>query len=124
MEYESLKGWKYRITKKFSLRTNVKPAKAIRTNFSTLNTAGRLYIHKGFCWDGASGARDTKNIMRGSCIHDCFCNWYSKGLITDEMRGQADDLFYKLIKKDGMSDLRAGYIIKAVKANTKIRYGI
>ena len=124
MEYESLKPWKYRITKSFSLQTDIKPAKTIRTNFSTLTTTGRLYIHKGFCWDGASGAKDTKNIMRGSAVHDCGCNWYLKGLITDKERGQFDDLFYKLIKKDGMSDFRAGYIIKAVKANTKIRYGI
>lgn len=124
MEYESLKDWKYRIIKTFSLGTGIKPAKTIRTNFSTLTVRGRLYIHKGFCWDGASGARDTDNIMRGSCLHDAGCNWYLKGLITDEMRSQFDDLFYKLIKEDGMSDLRAGYIIKAVKANTKIRYGI
>ena len=124
MEYESLKNWKYRITKTFSLQTNIKPAKTIRTSFSTLTIQGRLYIHKGYCWDGASGARDTKNIMHGSCVHDAGCNWYLKDLITDEMRCQFDDLFYKLIKKDGMSDLRAGYIIKAVKANTKIRYGI
>ena len=124
MEYESLKDWKYRITKSFSLQTDINPSDIVRTNFSTLTTTGRLYIHKGFCWDGASGAMDTKNIMRGSCLHDAGCNWYLQGLITDEMRGQFDDLFYKLIKKDGMSDLRAGYIIKAVKVNTKLRYGV
>ncbi len=124
MEYESLRPWDYRITKAFSLRTNIRPTNTIRTNFSTLTTTGRLYIHKGFCWDGASGARDTGNIMRGSCIHDAFCNWHQKGLITLDQRKQADDLFYNLIKKDGIGIMRAWYIIKAVKAHTKIRYGI
>ena len=122
MEYESLKDWKYRILKTYSLQTDIIPPKKIQTKFSTLSTAGRLYIHKGFCWDGASGAIDTKNIMRGTACHDAFCNWQQLGLITIDQRKQADKLLYKLIKQDGMSSLRAKVIYEAVRKFVEIRY--
>lgn len=122
MQYEDLSDWKYRITKAFTIQTDIKPAETLRTNFTTLTTAGRLYIHKGFCWDGASGAFDTENIMRGSAVHDAFCNLQQKGLITTDQRKQADKLFYKLIKQDGMSDLRAKIIYEAVRKFVELRY--
>jgi len=122
MEFEELRDWEYRITKAFSLQTDIKPCKTIRTNFSTLTTTGRLYIHKGFCWDGASGAIDTKGVMRGSCVHDAFCNWHQKGLITIDQRKQADKLLKKLIKQDGVGPLRAAIIYGAVRRYVELRY--
>jgi len=122
MEYEDLKDWKYRILKTFSIRTDIIPANTIRSNFSTLTTRGRLYIKKGFCWDGASGAIDTDNIMRGSCIHDAFCNWQQLGLLTVDQRKQADKLLYKHIKEDGMSSIRANIVYGAVRRFVEIRY--
>ena len=128
MEYEDLGNFKYRIIKGFVLQTKMRPKKKIVGKFATLTTKGRLYIHKGFCWDGASGARDTKNIMKPSCCHDVGCAWYLAGLIDDELRGQFDDLFERLldrqVKKDKLSDFRRDYLVRAVKINTKIRYGI
>ena len=122
MLYEDLKDWKYRVIKAFSIQTDIIPEKKIATNFSTLTTKGRLYIRKGFCWDGASGAFDTKNIMRGSCVHDAFCNWFQNGLITKDQRKQADKLLYKIIKEDGMSDIRAKIIYKVVRLYVEKRY--
>lgn len=122
MEYETLKNWKYRIRKSFSIQTNIKPTKTIRSTFSTLTPTGRLYINKGFCWDGATGGRDTKNIMRASCIHDGFCNFQQKGLLTVDQRKQADKLLYKLMKEDGMSEFRANIIYQAVRRYVEARY--
>ena len=122
MEYENLRDWKYRIVKGFSIQTDIIPQQKIRTNFSTLTTKGRLYLHKGFCWDGASGAIDTKNIMRGSAVHDAFCNLQQLGLITIDQRKQADKLLYKLIVQDGMSSIRAKVIYQAVRKFVEIRY--
>ena len=96
MQYESLKDWKYRILKTFSIQTDMRPERTIRSTFSTLTTNGTLYIKRGFCWDGASGAVDTDTIMLASCCHDAGCNWYLNGLINDKLRSDFDDLFYEL----------------------------
>jgi len=124
MWYEDVDGMKYRLIKTISIMTPMRPLKTIRGSFATLTTKGRLYLKKGMLWDGASGAIDTENVMLPSAAHDIGCSWYLKGLINDDMRKQFDDLFYKLLKQEGVSGLRAGYMYKAVKANTKIRYGI
>ena len=122
MEYESLKNWKYRVVKSFSIQTEIIPTVPIKTKFSSLTKEGILTIDKGFCWDGASGAIDTKNIMRGSCIHDAFCNWQHQGLISKEQREQADKLLKEIIKKDGMGKFRAAYIYWAIQMYVSIRY--
>lgn len=124
MEYEDLGNWKYRVTKSFAVNTKIFPEEIIRSNFATLTIRGRLYIHKGFCWDGASGAFDTETIMKPSCCHDIGCNWFLAGLISKEIRGEFDDLFYTLCKKSGMNELRAKVAYKAVQLNSKLRYGI
>jgi hypothetical protein len=124
MKYEDLNDWKYRVTEGFSIPTKIFPEETIRSNFATLTVRGRLYIQKGFCWDGASGAFDTDTIMKPSCCHDVGCNWFLAGLITAEMRGEFDDLFYALCLKAGMNSMRAKVVYKAVRANTRIRYGV
>ena len=122
MIYEDLKDWKYRVLEGFDLQTDILPDKPIKTAFSSLDQNGLLTIDKGFCWDGASGAIDTYNIIRGSCVHDAFCNWFDKKLITLEEREKADKILKALILQDGMGDFRAGIIYGAVKINTSIRY--
>jgi len=124
MEYEDVDGMKYRMIKTTSLMTPMRPLETITGSFATLTTKGRLYLKKGMLWDGASGAIDTDNVILPSAAHDIGCSWYLKGLIDDAMRKQFDDLFYKLLKDEGVSGLRAWYMYKAVRANTKIRYGI
>ena len=124
LEYEELDDWKYRVKKGFSVNTKIFPKETIQSTFATLTIRGRLYIHKGFCWDGASGAIDTDTIMKPSCCHDIGCNWFLAGLISKEMRGEFDDLFYNLCVKSGMNAIRAKLAHKAVKINSKLRYGI
>jgi len=124
-DYKALGDWKYRVTKGFSVQTDIIPPEKIQTNFSTLTVKGRLYIHKGFCWDGASGAFDTKNIMKASCLHDCLCNWMAAGLLSfDEYWEPADELLRKISINEGMSKGRARTIYMAVKEYGRIRYGI
>jgi hypothetical protein len=82
-----------------------------------------LTIEKGFCWDGASGALDTEGVLRASAAHDAGCNWRAKGLLTAKEIKAFDDLFYKLLKEDGVCGIRASYMYKAVRVNTKLRYG-
>jgi len=122
MEYGKLGDWKYRATEGFTLPTGIIPPKPIKTHFSALDIEGNLTIDKGFCWDGATGAIDSENIMRGSCVHDAFCNWQDQGYLDVEHRKQADLLLKKIILEDGMSEFRAGYVYGAVQTYVKIRY--
>lgn len=128
MQYENISDFDYRITKTTSIATPMRPLETIRSSFSTLTTNGRLYLKKGFLWDGASGAIDTENVMLPSAYHDSGCSMYLKGLIDLVMRKQFDDFFKYLldkeVEKDNMSNFRAEYMYRAVKANTKLRYGI
>ncbi len=122
MKYESLRDWKYRILEGFNIQTEIKPEIEIRTNFSRLTEDGVLYIEKGFCWDGASGAVDTDNIMEASCIHDAFCNMFQLKLITNDQRKQADKLLYELCLKNHMSEIRAKVIYEAVRKYVEAIY--
>jgi len=124
-DYVKLGDWKYRVTKGFSIQTKIIPPQKIQTSFSTLTMKGRLYIHKGFCWDGASGAIDTKNIMKASCLHDALCNWMVAGLLSfDEYWEPADHLLRRVALDKGMSKGRARVVYTAVKEYGRIRYGV
>jgi hypothetical protein len=122
IKYDLLRNWKYRVLQGFKLQTGIKPPKPIKTAFSSLSEDGILTIEKGFCWDGATGGFDTKNVMRASCVHDAFCNWQHQGLLTVEHRKQADKLFKDLILADGVDDFRAGWMYGAIKTYVEMRY--
>jgi len=124
MEYESLQDWKYRVLKRFTYQTDIKPVEKIQSSFSSLDTDGVITVEKGFCWDGPSGGVDTKNSMLASLLHDIGCNYRAEGFLEDDEIEQFDDLFYKVCIECGMSEFRAGYMYKAISINTKLRYGV
>lgn len=111
----------YRITKTFYFKSGIIPHMPINDEFSSLDKEGLVTIRKGFCWDGATGAFDTKDIMLASCIHDAFCNWYNKKLITTENRKAADRLFQKINKEEGMPKPRRNWTYQAVRKFLEIK---
>jgi len=127
VEYEKI-DFKYRIIKTFWIQTPMRPDKTVKSTFSTLATNGRLYFIRGFLWNGADWAKDTKNVMLPSAAHDSGCSMYLKGLIGDKLRREFDDFFKELmdreVEKGNMAQFRANYMYKAVKINTWRRYGI
>jgi hypothetical protein len=69
---------------------------------------GNLFIREGYAWDGASGPTiDTKNSMRGSLVHDALYQMIEEELLPRRMRDDADDVFYDILRADGMSWIRA-----------------
>lgn len=123
--YEDIpKGMKYRVLKTFQVQTDIIPDSYIKTDFSSLDMNGLLTIEKGFCWDGATGYFDRDTIMRGSCIHDAFCNWQQKGYLGVNHRKQADKLLKKTIRQDGMSITESELVYNSVKAYVELRYDI
>jgi len=88
----------------------------IVTEFITLFTDGMLLIRKGYAWDGASGpAIDTKNIIRGSLVHDALYQLLRQGNLDMSWREQADKDLKRICLEDGMSKLRAWYVYKCVR---------
>ena len=105
IEYKE--GYEYQLHKDYSLYVGIVPDKIIKSDFLTLTLDGWLTIHKGYAWDGASGAIDTDTIMRGCLVHDALCQLMREGLLPTTYRDKADDVFEEICLEDGMSEARA-----------------
>jgi hypothetical protein len=110
------KGYKYQLAEDYKIQTGI-IGYSIETGFLQLFLSGVLKIKSGYAWDGPSGpAIDTLNFMRGSLVHDAIYELIRKGLIAKLERKIADDLLKQICIEDGMSETRAGYAYKAVRA--------
>lgn len=77
---------------------------------------GILVIRKHYAWDGPSGPTiDTKTFMRGSLVHDVLYQMIREGLLSKELKDDADRLLQTICIEDGMSKFRAWYVYQAVK---------
>lgn len=110
-------GFKYQTMEDFKVWTSVYPGRSIENQFVSLFCSGLLQIKSGYSWDGASSlAIDTKNIMRGSLVHDALYQFMrAEQLDRKRWRKQADREFKRICREDGMSRFRAWYILRAVR---------
>ncbi len=80
----------------------------IETEYLSLSGTGVLTIRKGYAWDGPSGPTiDTRNAMRASLVHDALYQLIRLGHLPYRYRDRADDIFYNILREDGMSAIRA-----------------
>lgn len=87
-----------------------------RGRWITLRRGGVIEIGERYSWDGPSGpARDTKNFMRASLVHDALYQLMQEGLLPRSYRKRADQTMRKLAREDGMSRFRAWYTYRAVR---------
>ena len=114
--YRKLKGYKYQLVKAYPLPIKIRPNRLINTGFIKLTMGGILTIKSGYAWDGASGAPDTKNIMRASLVHDALYQLMrQKDLDHLKDRKPADELLRDICIEDGMSKRRADLVYRAVR---------
>jgi len=108
-------GYKYTLSSPFVLQTEIKPTVDIDTDFVALSADGLLRIRPGYAWDGASGAIDTADFMRGSLVHDALYQ-LMRGDYLDRFlwRDAADKLLRQLCLEDGMPHFRAEYVYQGV----------
>ena len=117
--YEAQK-YKYQLTEPFFFKTSVFPLKDIEDGFLLLETKGFLTVLAGYAWDGASGPTiDTRNSMRAGLVHDALYQLMREELLPQSRRKEVDWEFYRLLRKDGMSWLRAGIWYRAVRRLAK-----
>jgi hypothetical protein len=111
-------GYKYQLKKAVVLPTKISPdeEKAIG-DFVKLGTDGVLEIGNGYAWDGPSGPTiDTKNFLRGSLVHDALYQLMREaGLDKAAWRRTADEELVRFCREDGMSRVRAWWVLKAVR---------
>ena len=107
-------GYKYQLVETYTVQT-VMLGYSARTEWLRLTPDGLLTIYKGYCWDGPSGPTfDTKNFLRPSLVHDAFYNLIRLELLPMSERFIIDKILQYMCLEDGMSQLRAWYVFKAV----------
>lgn len=109
-------GKKYQFTRDYSCYTGILLPHDVHMDFYTLTADGWCHIFKGFAWDGPSGLTwDTKNSMRGSAIHDCYCQAAKEGKIPYEtISPWHHDQLRDICIEDGMFVFRANLWHEAV----------
>lgn len=114
-DYERIGFRRWRVLKDFDTVCEFDMQQPVTTKFGHFENKV-LTIKKGFQWDGATGALDTPDIMKASCVHDWFCNNVDNGVLPIEYRRKGDDLFYRICLEEGMPEFRAAYCHAAVVA--------
>jgi len=108
-------GYKYQLAEPYKIQLPIKPSQSIDGDYYSLGTSGILMMWRGYAWNGASGAIDTKNFMRGSAVHDALYQMIAEGQLPDSYRDEADDILIQICKEDGMSWIRRQWVYKAVR---------
>jgi hypothetical protein len=111
-------GYKYQLKKAVVLPTKISPDEELAIgDFVKLGTDGVLEIGIGYAWDGPSGPTiDTKNFLRGSLVHDALYQLMREaGLDKSAWRKSADEELVRCCRQDGMSRVRAWWVLKAVR---------
>jgi len=115
ISYKKRFRYKYTFFENYQHPTDFRPPHPISTRFIDHDTNGLLTIKKNYAWDGPSGpAFDTKNIMRGSLVHDALYQLMHDEHIPLEKREVADWLLREICFQDGMSKICADWVYIAV----------
>jgi hypothetical protein len=107
--------YKYQLLEPYTINTPIK-GYAIKERYFMLFKNGKLVINALYAWDGASGpAVDTPSFMRGSLVHDVLYQMIRFEKLPVEMKDIADRLLHDICIEDGMSSLRAWWVMRAVR---------
>ncbi len=90
-------AWKYRLSHPVNWETGIE-SDGFKLRFCSITAGGRLSIHAGYSWDGASWFPDFRWILRGSCVHDSLYQLlretgFGEAEAHDVRRQQADEVF-------------------------------
>jgi hypothetical protein len=115
--YRDLRAYKYQLLTDYVIVIPIRPETDIDRPYLRLTAAGELTIRGRYAWDGPSGLTiDTANFMRGSLVHDALYQLMREGALDYRVhRDAADQLLHDLCRTDGMSAIRAWYVLKAVR---------
>ena len=101
LEYEDIQCWKYRTTKRITIR--VLPGlvlKTVRTKFITLTVDGWFVTEAGYAWNGSNVVRD-KHSMIASLYHDAAYQLMKLELLSRKHRDYFDKLYAAMCIAEG-----------------------
>ncbi len=104
--------YKYRLHKKCQFYISIKPDELIAgvDRYVTLAPDGLMTFKRGYAWDGATGVRDTKTVLRASLGHDGLFQLFREGKLPRSLEHGANRLFRKHCIEDKMNRFRAWYM--------------
>lgn len=77
---------------------------------------GRMYLRKGYAWNGLDIAVDTPAALRASLVHDAGYNAIAAGAVSKRpWKKHFDKEFLRVAREDGTSLFRALYMYCAVR---------
>jgi hypothetical protein len=88
------------------------------TKYVSLTVFGLLTIRVGFVWNASGPTVDSLNTREASCYHDAVYSLADAGVFlgpySSAVKIKADNLLYDMLRKNGMSWLRAQVWHKSV----------
>jgi len=96
--FDNLKKGKYKyvLRNSYEVQTKIKGYR-INGDYFKLYKSGNLVISQNYAWDGATLFPDTKEVMRGSCVHDCLFQMLRESIIPQDPRNWGE--IFKLSNK-------------------------
>jgi len=116
MEQKKIKyheGFKYQLTEDYTICTDIK-GYYFENKFIKLDIDGNLTFKEGWSWNGVSGFKDIKPMMRASCVHDgiyWLINYY---VIPETYKKYGDKLFELIYIEDKLDELFADWAYNIV----------
>lgn len=83
-------GYKYQLVKDYTTETYIVPNFSYSDQYLAITKEGTLTVKKYYAWDGATGAIDTKSLMRASLVHDALYQLIRLRVIDPKNRWIAD----------------------------------
>ena len=97
--------YKHQLSAAYNVTIPIQQPKVIETEFINLDPTGKLFVKKGYAWDGPSGpVPDTRENMRASLVHDALYQLMRNNELSKRTwRKTADQIFKEICKDDGIS---------------------
>jgi hypothetical protein len=109
-------GYKLQTSERYYMDVGTNIIERIKNKFCYLDPSGRLMIHAGYAWDGVSGpVPTTSKSLRASLIHDALYQFMKSKQLSISYRKEVDELFYQILREDGMNFLVARTYYRAVR---------
>lgn len=103
IHYKKRIRYKFTLVEDYAIDTDIVPRAAVNTPFLQLDSSGRLSIRRCYSWDGATGALNTRNIIRASLVHDALYQLMREGHVASSQRLAADRLMHTICVAAGMN---------------------
>lgn len=108
-------GYKHQLAQSYRDQVRLRPKETIHTPWIQLYSTGVLTINRGYAWNGATGAVNTKTFICASLVHDALYQLIRLGLLEPSARRAADRELRRIAREDGMGRFRAAYVYAAVR---------